>query len=142
SSRNHRGTESQSPGNSRSNPDLSIHESDLEFPGSVTLCLCGSYLLSPIFRIHQLRDPQACVDVIEINQTLVWLRTPREWCIRTDPFQVTGPEPAHLAALPIQISSKLARHVYGAAASTVIADIHDVILDPHVVRAFFRNGVL
>ena len=54
-----------------------------------------------------------------------------------NPFASPVHKPSHLASLPVEISAQFSRHVDGASAAAVVADVHHVVLDPHVVGAFF-----
>src|SRR4051794_13499368 len=78
-------------------------------------------------------DPDARVDVVEVDQPVVRLRAPGERLVWPVPIRIPRPEPRDLAALPIEIAAQLPRGVEHARAGAVITHVEDVVLDPHVV---------
>lgn len=92
--------------------------------------------------ISELHNPEARVNVIEIDQAIVWLRASGERKIRAVTFDVAGPDSANLAALSIQVAAQFAGDVDDATAAAVVTHVPDSIVDPHVVRAAFGHGTL
>src|SRR5207245_1712278 len=89
--------------------DLSIGTSCLLPPASCRLLLppasCSCFLLprcgrrSFLLSLAKLHNPQAGVNVVEINQPVLRLRAPAEWQVRTIAFCVSGPEATDFASL-------------------------------------------
>src|SRR5262245_4081005 len=99
-------------------------------------------LLLVILPIDEFRHPKPGIDDVEIYSAFVWLGAPRERRIGPEAFQIAGPKATDFASLTIQVSTKLTRNVQRAGSAAVITDVHDVILDPHVVGPLFGNFVL
>ena len=72
----------------------------------------------------------------------MWLGAPGEWQIGAKAFGVAGPEAANLATLPVKIAAQFTRHIDDAPTAVVVAHVHDVAVDPHVMRAGFRHRIL
>src|SRR5688572_18041300 len=87
--------------------------------------------------IDHFRGPDSSVDVVEVDQPIVRLRSPGERNVRPESFRVSRPQASHLASLPVEISAQFSRHIDDARAAAVVADVHHVVLDPHVVGALF-----
>ena len=81
------------------------------------------------------------MNVVEIDQPLVRLSAPGERDIGPESFCIACPQTRHLAALSIEIPAQFPGHIDCACPSAVVADIHDVVFNPHIVGARFRNFV-
>src|SRR5205823_11342459 len=58
--------------------------------------------------LRQARDPDSAVDVVEIDQPFVRLRTPGEREVGTPALGIARPEARNFPALPIQVAAQLA----------------------------------
>src|SRR5688572_16070332 len=70
------------------------------------------------------------------------LGAPREREVRAKSIRMPGPEMRNLTTLAIQLSTELTRDIKHTTASVVVAHVKQIILDPHVVRAGFGDGIL
>ncbi len=80
--------------------------------------------------------------VVEIDQSLVRLSAPRKGHVRAEAFRIACPEARHFTALAVKIAAQFTRHIDGTCSAAVITDVHDVILNPHVMRSGFRHIIL
>src|SRR5215469_51635 len=78
-------------------------------------------------------DPEAAVEVVNIDEASVRERTPRERKIGTKRPGIAGPEVSDFPALIVEFAAQLARNIDDAATAVVVADIHHVINHPHIV---------
>jgi len=81
------------------------------------------------------------VDVIEVNQTIVRLRAPsngRLWTKACGSPAQTRPT-SRLAGTGLRA---VRPNIYNAPAAVIVAHVHHVVIDPHVVRTSFRHRVL
>src|ERR1700720_1905891 len=82
---------------------------------AVCSCLLPPFFLLPrcgrrsfFLSLAQLHDPQAGVNVVEIDQPVLRLRAPTEGQVGAIALRVSGPEATDFASLPIQIAAQLA----------------------------------
>ena len=94
-----------------------------------------------LFRPPWLYDPEASVNVVEVNQSMVWLSSPRERQVGPEPLWIAGPQPPDLPSLPVKLTAQLARNIKDPAATVIVAHAQDIVFDPDVVRARFRHAV-
>src|SRR5258708_40342697 len=101
--------------------------------------------------LTQFRDPQAGVDIVEIDQAIqqrtvasyrAGLPPPHERQIRPKALGVSSPEAGKLAALAIESAAQFAGNIEHARAAAVVALIEHVVRGPEVVRSAFRNFIL
>ena len=85
------------------------------------------------FVLAKARDPEAPVDVVNIDEASIRERTPRERKIGTKRPRIPGPEVRDFPSLIVEFAAQLARNIDDAATAVVVADIHHVINHPHVV---------
>src|SRR5947209_4971561 len=102
-------------------------------------------------RLTEFGDPQARVNVVEIDQAVeqravaghrAGLPSPGEWQIRTESLSVSRPEAGNFAPLAIEIAAQLAGNIEHPGAAAVVALIEHVVGGPEVVRAAFRHFIL
>src|SRR6266516_6791726 len=63
---------------------------------------------SPLPSLAKLHDPEAGVNVVEVDQPVLRLRAPAERQVRTIALCVSGPDATDFASLPIQVPAQLA----------------------------------
>src|SRR5215470_14895484 len=67
------------------------------------------------FGLAELGDPDAGVDVVEVDVAVPGLRAPGEREIRAETPGVAGPEAGNFAALRVEVATKFARNIQHAA---------------------------
>ena len=85
------------------------------------------------FVLAEPRDPEAAVNVVNVDEAFVRERAPREGKIGTKRGSVAGPEVRDFPALIVEFAAQLARNIDNPATAIVVADVHHVINHPHVV---------
>jgi len=78
-------------------------------------------------------DPEAAVNIVDVDEAFVGERAPSEGKIGTKSSRVAGPEMRHFPALIVEFASQLARNIDDPPTAVVVADIHHVIDHPHVM---------
>src|ERR1022692_1429483 len=101
--------------------------------------------------LTEFRDPQAGVDVVEVDQAVeqgavashrAGLSSPGEGQIRPEALGVSSPEAGNFAALAVEIAAEFAGDVEDAGASAVVALKEHVVRGPEIVGAGLRHFIL
>src|SRR5215470_7406706 len=72
----------------------------------------------------------------------MWLSAPRERHVRAITVRIPCPESSDLASLPVKIASQFSRNIDNSPATAVVAHVHEIVFNPHVVRATFGHRIL
>ena len=86
-------------------------------------------------------DPQAAVDVVDVDIAFVGIGAPGEGHVGTIGSGIAGPEAGDFAALIVEFAAQLTGNVKHASAAVVITHVQDIVENPDVVRAGFGNAV-
>jgi len=81
------------------------------------------------------------VDVVDVDEAFVGEGAPGEGEIRAEAGGIAGPEASDFAALGIEFAAQFAGDIDYTSTAVVVADIHDVINDPNIVRTGFGHAV-
>src|SRR6185369_8153043 len=70
------------------------------------------------------------------------LRAPRERQVWAETVSIAGIDARNLSSLPVKVAAQLSRYINHAPATAVVTHVHQIVFDPHVVRAAFRHRIL